>query len=29
MKSLVHANSPSRFQEANVLGFEEGYKMIH
>lgn len=29
LKDLVKANSPSRFQEANVKGFEEGYKMIN
>ncbi len=29
MKDLVIANSPARFREANVLGFEEGYKLIH
>jgi len=29
MKWLVNANSPTRFKEANVTGFEEGYKLIH
>jgi indolepyruvate ferredoxin oxidoreductase beta subunit len=28
MKLLVIANSPTRFKEANVQGYEEGYKMI-
>ena len=28
MKWLVSANSPSRFKEANVQGFEEGYKLV-
>ncbi len=28
MKWLVAANSPSRFKEANVQGYEEGYKLI-
>jgi len=28
MKLLVTANSPTRFKEANVQGYEEGYKMI-
>ncbi len=28
MKWLVNANSPPRFKEANVLGFEEGYQLI-
>ncbi len=28
MKALVGANSPARFKEANVAGFEEGYKLI-
>ena len=28
MKLLVAANSPTRFKEANVKGFEEGYKLI-
>ena len=28
MKWLVSANSPTRFKEANVKGFEEGYKLI-
>jgi indolepyruvate ferredoxin oxidoreductase beta subunit len=28
LKWLVNANSPARFKEANVLGFEEGYKLI-
>ena len=29
MKWLVSANSPTRFKEANVTGFEEGYKLIN
>ncbi len=29
MKWLVSANSPTRFKEANVMGFEEGYKLIN
>ena len=28
IKLLVTANSPTRFKEANVQGYEEGYKMI-
>jgi len=28
VKSLVKDNSPERFKEANVRGFEEGYKLI-
>jgi indolepyruvate ferredoxin oxidoreductase beta subunit len=28
MKLLVAANSPTRFKEANVKGFEEGYQLI-
>jgi indolepyruvate ferredoxin oxidoreductase, beta subunit len=28
MKSLVDANSPTRFKEANLRGFEEGYQLI-
>jgi Pyruvate/2-oxoacid:ferredoxin oxidoreductase gamma subunit len=28
MKLLVAANSPTRFKEANVTGFEEGYKLL-
>ncbi len=28
IKWLTNANSPSRFKEANVQGFEEGYKLI-
>ena len=28
MKLLVAANSPTRFKEANVEGFEEGHKLI-
>ena len=28
MKLLVTANSPTRFKEANLQGYEEGYKMI-
>ncbi len=29
MKWLVNSNSPTRFKEANVKGFEEGYKLIN
>ena len=29
MKKLVAGSSPSRFKEANVKGFEEGFKLIH
>jgi len=29
MKWLVNSNSPTRFKEANVRGFEEGYKLIN
>ena len=29
MKWLVNANSPTRFKEANMRGFEEGYALIH
>ncbi|HSR11516.1 MAG TPA: indolepyruvate oxidoreductase subunit beta [Thermodesulfobacteriota bacterium] len=29
MKWLVSSNSPTRFKEANVKGFEEGYKLIN
>jgi indolepyruvate ferredoxin oxidoreductase beta subunit len=29
MKDLVAASSPARFKEANVTGFEEGFKLIH
>ena len=29
MKWLVSANSPTRFKEANVMGFEEGYKLLN
>ena len=28
MKLLVASNSPTRFKEANVKGFEEGYKLL-
>jgi indolepyruvate ferredoxin oxidoreductase beta subunit len=28
MKWLVASNSPTRFKEANVKGYEEGYKMV-
>jgi indolepyruvate ferredoxin oxidoreductase, beta subunit len=28
MKWLVASNSPTRFKEANVKGYEEGYKML-
>jgi hypothetical protein len=28
MKLLVTSNSPTRFKEANVKGFEEGYQLI-
>jgi indolepyruvate ferredoxin oxidoreductase, beta subunit len=28
VKWLVNANSPDRFKEANMRGFEEGYKLI-
>ncbi len=28
MQLLVAANSPTRFKEANVKGFEEGYKLL-
>jgi indolepyruvate ferredoxin oxidoreductase beta subunit len=28
MKLLVAANSPTRFKEANLKGYEEGYKMV-
>jgi indolepyruvate ferredoxin oxidoreductase, beta subunit len=28
VKWLVNANSPTRFKEANVRGFEEGYQLI-
>jgi indolepyruvate ferredoxin oxidoreductase, beta subunit len=28
VKWLVNANSPARFKEANMRGFEEGYKLI-
>ncbi len=28
MKWLVSSNSPTKFKEANVKGFEEGYKLI-
>jgi indolepyruvate ferredoxin oxidoreductase beta subunit len=28
MKLLVASNSPTKFKEANVKGFEEGYKLI-
>ncbi len=28
MKWLVNSNSPTRFKEANVKGFEEGYQLI-
>jgi indolepyruvate ferredoxin oxidoreductase beta subunit len=28
MKLLVAANSPTRFKEANVKGFEEGYELL-
>jgi indolepyruvate ferredoxin oxidoreductase beta subunit len=29
MKWLVSSNSPTRFKEPNVMGFEEGYKLIN
>lgn len=29
MKWLVNSNSPTRFKEANVKGFEEGYTLIN
>lgn len=29
MKEIVKANSPARFQEANIKGYEEGYKLMH
>lgn len=28
IKEIIRANSPGRFQEANIKGFEEGYKLI-
>jgi hypothetical protein len=28
MKWLVASNSPTRFKEANVKGYEEGHKMV-
>jgi len=28
-KKLIAANSPAKFQEANIKGFEEGYKLIN
>jgi hypothetical protein len=28
VKWLVQANSPTRFQEANIKGYEEGYELI-
>ena len=28
VKWLVQANSPARFKEANVKGYEEGYELI-
>jgi Pyruvate/2-oxoacid:ferredoxin oxidoreductase gamma subunit len=28
VKWLVQANSPTRFKEANVKGYEEGYELI-
>jgi Pyruvate/2-oxoacid:ferredoxin oxidoreductase gamma subunit len=29
MKDLVAASSPARFKEANIKGFEEGFKLIN
>lgn len=28
VKEIIMANSPTRFQETNIKGFEEGYKLI-
>ncbi len=28
IKEIIKSNSPARFQEANLKGFEEGYKLI-
>jgi len=28
VKWLVQANSPTRFKEANVKGYQEGYELI-